>query len=247
SSSSCVVVQVVLTDIGCAVLAEPTARHQWDLKKLLVKQALPIGTVQYRAPDIILGSQSFGFDMDIWGLGCVAAELHQRKLLFDGKRERDVWLAQLRLLPPPDHATRQWLQALPLASHFPAAESAASANVATRAESAASANVTTAFDSAAAATAVRADVVHKLLALRPEERLSATAASEHALLQTRPIARVLEGAGKWPRRRHRRPRRRGCFGIYPKRPLRGKRGTGSVSPAISRRTKASSVGRRPGA
>ena len=50
--------EVVLADLGCAELVWPEERLLW--KPRPSDQAVPICTVQYRAPDMLLGSQRFG-------------------------------------------------------------------------------------------------------------------------------------------------------------------------------------------
>lgn len=56
----------------------------------------------YRAPELIIGSQFYSTQIDIWGLGCVIAEMILRKPIFQG----DDPILQLReiskLLGPPD-------------------------------------------------------------------------------------------------------------------------------------------------
>jgi len=44
-------------------------------------------TLWYRAPEILLGSRSYGVEVDLWSSGCVFAELLTGKPLFDGNSE----------------------------------------------------------------------------------------------------------------------------------------------------------------
>lgn len=44
-------------------------------------------TLWYRSIDILLGSQSYGYGVDIWSLGCIFAEMVTGKPLFTGKDE----------------------------------------------------------------------------------------------------------------------------------------------------------------
>ena len=48
-------------------------------------QTVPICTALYRHPDMLLGSLRFGPDLDLWSLGCVAAELFLREPLLQPK------------------------------------------------------------------------------------------------------------------------------------------------------------------
>ena len=46
-------------------------------------KGLPVCTPEYRAPDVFLGSRNYGADLDLWSMGCVAAELFLRRPLFE--------------------------------------------------------------------------------------------------------------------------------------------------------------------
>lgn len=43
-----------------------------------------IATRWYRAPEILLGSRGYSKGIDIWGFGCLAAEMIKGKPLFQG-------------------------------------------------------------------------------------------------------------------------------------------------------------------
>jgi len=48
-----------------------------------------IGTRWYRSPECILGSQVYGTPVDIWGLGCVLAEMISGRVMFPGNSTLD--------------------------------------------------------------------------------------------------------------------------------------------------------------
>lgn len=48
-----------------------------------------VGSRWYRSPECILGSQTYGTPVDIWGLGCVLAEMISGKPMFPGKSTLD--------------------------------------------------------------------------------------------------------------------------------------------------------------
>jgi cyclin-dependent kinase 2 len=48
-----------------------------------------IETLWYRAPEVILGQKVYSLGVDIWAIGCIFAELHERKPLFMGDSEID--------------------------------------------------------------------------------------------------------------------------------------------------------------
>ena len=79
----------MLADLGSAELAKPEQPEQWKHKPS--DQSVLFSTAQYRPPDMLLGSQRFGPDIDLWSLGCVAAELFLRQPLFqlEGKSSKN--------------------------------------------------------------------------------------------------------------------------------------------------------------
>jgi cyclin-dependent kinase len=46
-------------------------------------------TLWYRAPDVLLGSKTYGTTVDLWSIGCIFAEMVTGKPLFMGKSEPD--------------------------------------------------------------------------------------------------------------------------------------------------------------
>lgn len=48
-----------------------------------------VGTLWYRAPEILFSCKSYGFPIDVWALGCVIAELVLRTPLLPGKTEKE--------------------------------------------------------------------------------------------------------------------------------------------------------------
>jgi cyclin-dependent kinase len=46
-------------------------------------------TLWYRAPDILMGSKKYSTSVDIWSVGCIFAELVNKKPLFSGASEDD--------------------------------------------------------------------------------------------------------------------------------------------------------------
>ena len=46
-----------------------------------------VSTLWYRAPELLLGSPFYSFGIDIWGIGCILAELVMKEPLFEGNSE----------------------------------------------------------------------------------------------------------------------------------------------------------------
>lgn len=59
-------------------------------------------TLWYRAPEILLGSKYYGFSIDIWSLGCIFAEMSNKKPLFSGDSEIDQLFRIFKKLGTPD-------------------------------------------------------------------------------------------------------------------------------------------------
>ena len=81
-------------------------------------------TAAYRAPDVFLGNLDFGADLDLWSMGCVAAELFLRRPLFEraGPKcaERSILDAHFAVLgmPSPGTESHNFLKALPFFGKF---------------------------------------------------------------------------------------------------------------------------------
>ena len=72
--------QVVVGDLGMALMADPHVRLQ---KKFRADDHNDVCTSNYRPPDVTLGSQRYQEDLDMWSFGCVAAELYLKRPLID--------------------------------------------------------------------------------------------------------------------------------------------------------------------
>ncbi|CAB3369542.1 Hypothetical predicted protein [Cloeon dipterum] len=61
-------------------------------------------TLWYRAPEILLGATYYTCSVDIWSIGCIFAELLQRKAFFAGDSEIDQLFRIFRTLGTPDES-----------------------------------------------------------------------------------------------------------------------------------------------
>ncbi len=71
-------------------------------------------TLWYRAPDILMGSKNYSTSVDLWSVGCIFAEMVNKKPLFAGSNEDDQLLKIFKGRGTPDQ--HQWvgLKDLPL-------------------------------------------------------------------------------------------------------------------------------------
>ena len=74
--------RVQLADFGMAKSTATCATNLARMTNLVV-------TLWYRAPEILLGSRSYGAEIDMWAAGCVFAELLGGGVLFPGSDEVD--------------------------------------------------------------------------------------------------------------------------------------------------------------
>ena len=107
--------EVVLADLGCAQLAWPDARSL--CKPRPSDHTGPICTVEYRVPDLLLGSQRCGADLDVWSAGCVAAEFLREPLIkvtveeYPESRLIELQFEFLGTLP-------KWMKSLPISEQI---------------------------------------------------------------------------------------------------------------------------------
>ncbi|RMD41810.1 hypothetical protein DV735_g3316, partial [Chaetothyriales sp. CBS 134920] len=96
--------EVKLADFGMArfTSSPPPA----NLTQLVV-------TLWYRAPELLLGVPSYSFEVDIWSLGCVFAELLTLEPLFQGKNEIDQLSLIFGLLGTPSNESWPGFRSLP--------------------------------------------------------------------------------------------------------------------------------------
>jgi serine/threonine protein kinase len=79
-----------LADFGLA--REETAEGQYTPR---------VVTLWYRAPELLLGSRTYGRGVDVWSFACCLYELALVRPLFPGHSEAEVLVLIARLLGPP--------------------------------------------------------------------------------------------------------------------------------------------------
>ena len=68
----------------------------------LRKYTHEVVTLWYRAPEILLGTKFYTPSVDIWSLGCILAEMSEKRGLFPGDSEIDQLFRIFRTLGTPD-------------------------------------------------------------------------------------------------------------------------------------------------
>lgn len=74
-----------LSDFGSAIQLSPN-KHYHDSEQTRASRLQSyVCSRYYRAPELILGSEKYGCEIDIWSAGCVVAEMVTAKPLFPGR------------------------------------------------------------------------------------------------------------------------------------------------------------------
>ncbi|KAL0327527.1 UNVERIFIED_CONTAM: Cell division control protein 2A [Sesamum angustifolium] len=77
-------------------------------------------TLWYRAPEILLGSRHYSTPVDVWSVGCIFAEMVNRRPLFPGDSEIDELFKIFRVMGTPNEDTWPGVTSLPdFKSAFP--------------------------------------------------------------------------------------------------------------------------------
>jgi len=71
-------------------------------------------TLWYRAPDILMGSKNYSTSVDIWSVGCIFAEMVNKKALFQGTVEEDQLMKIFKGRGTPDPELWPQMKELPL-------------------------------------------------------------------------------------------------------------------------------------
>ena len=84
-----------LCDFGFARVLAPSAHELTDY----------VATRWYRAPELLLGSTSYGFGVDMWAIGCIMGEISDGQPIFPGESEVDQLYIVQKIIGPliPEH------------------------------------------------------------------------------------------------------------------------------------------------
>lgn len=84
-------VKVKLVDFGNAMSPEDTSAYFDEFQ---------VQSLYYRAPEVLLGSWSFGYPIDMWSMGCLLVELYTGTPLFRVKTPEELFESMLQILGP---------------------------------------------------------------------------------------------------------------------------------------------------
>lgn len=179
--------EIKLADFG---MARYTSRPPPRLTQMVV-------TLWYRAPELLLGAEEYGFEIDIWSLGCIFAELLTREPIFLSKNEVGQLSAIFALLGTP--TTENWpaFRSLPNAKAlYPLLSTNKSSK--SRLTSAKFPHL----------TAAGLSLLSSMLALNPGDRPSAPDALSHSYFKEDPRPKAKEMFPTFPSKAGQEKRRR---------------------------------------
>jgi len=80
---------LLINNAGVLKLGDFGLSRSFNEKDINYRYTNRVVTLWYRPPELLLGAVVYGPAIDVWGVGCIMAELLMRKPLFPGKNERD--------------------------------------------------------------------------------------------------------------------------------------------------------------
>lgn len=187
--------QIKIADFG---LARYTGDPVPPLTQLVV-------TLWYRAPELLLGEKAYGFEVDMWSIGCIFGELLTREPLLQGKNEIDQLTKTFELLGVPTEETWPGFRRLPNARSLTFPKTAQTTQSLLR----------TKFP---LLTGAGVDLLGRLLKLDPKQRVEAEVAMRHAFFAEEPRPKKEEMFPTFPSKAGQEKRRRA---FSPSAPMRG--------------------------
>ncbi|KAG2494355.1 hypothetical protein HYH03_007412 [Edaphochlamys debaryana] len=137
----------------------------------------PVVTLWYRPPELLLGATHYSTAVDVWSLGCIMAELLTGKPLFDGQGEIEQLDKICSVLGTPNEDVWPGLRQLPNWGKI----------VLRPQPSQLRARFTSSFGSGATLTEAGFDLLSRLLAYDPADRISCADAMKHKWFQETPF------------------------------------------------------------
>ncbi|KAF2644754.1 Pkinase-domain-containing protein [Massarina eburnea CBS 473.64] len=184
-----------IADFGMARYIPPP---QSPLTQLVV-------TLWYRAPELLLGTENYGTEIDMWSLGCIFAELLLREPILQGKNEVDQLSKIFDLCGLPTDKSWPEFWRLP---------NAKSLKIPRDAGTKATGQIRTKFP---LLDSVGVDLLSSLLSLNPEHRLTAEEVLQHSYFQVFPKPKPMELFPTFPSKAGQEKRRRRSSPNAPKR------------------------------
>ena len=92
---------ILVKNENCGVLIDLGFSKNLECDRRFGEKSLEIITSWYRPPEIIDGRKSYSFEVDVWSAGCILAELHLEKNLFNLQSNLEILDLQCYILGTP--------------------------------------------------------------------------------------------------------------------------------------------------
>lgn len=161
-------------------------------------------TLWYRAPELLLGAEKYGPEVDLWSIGCIFGELVKKEPLFQGKNEVDQLSKIFELCGIPTEETWPNFKRLPNAKSLRLPRTSASTGAVIRAN----------FPFQ---TTAGAQLLTSLLSLDPAQRPNASEVLSHAYFREDPKPKSAAMFPTFPSKAGQEKRRRLVSPSAPKR------------------------------
>ncbi|KAI8325741.1 Pkinase-domain-containing protein [Martensiomyces pterosporus] len=160
------------------------------------KYASPLGhmtglvvTLWYRAPELLFGDKSYSAAVDVWSVGCIFAELFLKQPLFQGRGEIDQIGRIFSMLGTPNEETWPGFQDLPNAKMFKFTPRPGGGRLGERLRAAGAGLTPSAYD-----------LLARMLAFDPKQRITAEEALGHPYFSENPPPKDPSMFPTWPSR-----------------------------------------------
>ncbi|RLN64835.1 hypothetical protein BBJ29_009518 [Phytophthora kernoviae] len=162
-----------ITDFGMATVIEVERKEEddgtdGDKVSKKTKRSVQVVTRAYRAPELFFGEESYGFEVDVWSVGCIFAEMLLRRPLADGSSDIDQLSKIFSALGSPTENGWEDASELPFYLRFK------------------DTNPTPLVEQFPMLSTAGIDLLSLLLALNPKKRISVKEALEHAFFRELP-------------------------------------------------------------
>ena len=140
--------------------------------------SLEIQTLWYKAPEALLGDTRYGCGVDIWSLGCIFIEMLTGEILFQGDSEIGQLFKIFNILGSPSSEDSNWKEGMDLPEYkkdYPKFKGKGQRSILT--------NVT---------DELQIDLLEKMLALNPKNRISADQCLHHPFFEQYDIIDLFE-------------------------------------------------------
>uniref|UniRef100_A0AAV1TI62 Cyclin-dependent kinase 2 homolog n=1 Tax=Peronospora matthiolae TaxID=2874970 RepID=A0AAV1TI62_9STRA len=166
-----------ITDFGMATLIDPAGADEdqgsTDARanieeKVNPKRSVQVVTRAYRPPEIFFGEERYGWEVDMWSVGCIFAEMLLRRPLADGSSDIDQLSKIFAALGSPTE--NGWSEASQLPFYLRFKDT----------------NPTPLAEQFSMLSAAGVDLLSQLLQLDPKKRISASKALQHEFFSEDP-------------------------------------------------------------